>query len=131
MFVIGGAVSIWEGIDALLHPPELEAFWAGVIVLTIAIVLDGLSRTSPSASCGGRAAARACRCVSCWTRARPDRDHRVLRGHRRRRGASLALVALILHRVTGSAVPDAIATLLIGALLTYVAVSLTAATARC
>ena len=39
-------------------------------------------------------------------------------------GASLALVALILHRVTGSAVPDAIATLLIGALLTYVAVRL-------
>jgi len=45
MFVIGGAVSIWNGIRALIHPPELEAFWVGVAVLVIALVLDGLSRT--------------------------------------------------------------------------------------
>src|SRR4029450_12618461 len=45
MFVIGGAVSIWDGIRALLHPPELEAFWVGVAVLVVALVLDGLSRT--------------------------------------------------------------------------------------
>src|SRR5919205_2291986 len=44
MFLIGGALSVWEGITALLHPRELEAFWAGVIVLVIALVLDGLSR---------------------------------------------------------------------------------------
>src|SRR3954469_21866540 len=30
MFVIGGAVSIFEGIKALLDPPELAAFWVGV-----------------------------------------------------------------------------------------------------
>src|SRR5512133_1955399 len=29
MFVVGGAVSIWDGVQALIHPPELEAFWAG------------------------------------------------------------------------------------------------------
>src|SRR6185503_2684668 len=40
MFVVGGALSIWEGVNALIHPPELEAFWAGVIVLVIALVLD-------------------------------------------------------------------------------------------
>src|SRR3954471_16762154 len=45
MFVVGGAVSIWEGIHALLHPPELEAFWVGVAVLLIALVLDSASRT--------------------------------------------------------------------------------------
>src|SRR3954464_1525500 len=27
MFVIGGAVSIWEGVRALLEPPGLDAFW--------------------------------------------------------------------------------------------------------
>src|SRR6201995_953910 len=26
MFVVGGAVSIWDGIHALLHPPKLDAF---------------------------------------------------------------------------------------------------------
>src|SRR4051795_8791802 len=45
IFVVGGAVSIWNGVRALIHPPELEAFWVGVAVLVIALVLDGLSRT--------------------------------------------------------------------------------------
>ena len=44
MFVVGGAVSIWHGIQALLDPPELEAFWVGVAVLLVALVLDALSR---------------------------------------------------------------------------------------
>jgi hypothetical protein len=33
MFLVGGAVSIWDGIRALVHPPELEAFWVGVAVV--------------------------------------------------------------------------------------------------
>src|SRR4051794_41672259 len=44
MFVVGGAVSIFEGIRALIDPPELEAFWVGVAVLLIALVLDSGSR---------------------------------------------------------------------------------------
>src|SRR4051795_560075 len=44
MFIVGGAVSIWNGFEALLHPPELEAFWVGVAVLLVALVLDGISR---------------------------------------------------------------------------------------
>ena len=40
-------------------------------------------------------------------------------------GAALALIALVLHRATGSALPDAIATILIGLMLGYVAVRLT------
>jgi hypothetical protein len=42
MFVSGGAVSIWDGSRALIHPPELEAFWIGAAVLLIALLLDGL-----------------------------------------------------------------------------------------
>src|SRR3954463_15760206 len=38
MFVVGGALSIWDGIRALIHPPPLEAFWVGVTVLIVAIV---------------------------------------------------------------------------------------------
>src|ERR1044071_1475285 len=54
MFVVGGAVSIWEGLDALFHPRELEAFWVGVTVLVIAIVLDGISRTAAVRKLPGR-----------------------------------------------------------------------------
>jgi divalent metal cation (Fe/Co/Zn/Cd) transporter len=45
-------------------------------------------------------------------------------------GAILALLALILHRVTGSALPDALATLAIGCLLAYIALRLTARNRR-
>jgi divalent metal cation (Fe/Co/Zn/Cd) transporter len=40
-------------------------------------------------------------------------------------GALLALVALVLHRLTGSGVPDALASIAIGVLLCYVAGALT------
>src|SRR3954467_8774671 len=29
MFVIGGTLSVWEGVNALINPPPLEAFWVG------------------------------------------------------------------------------------------------------
>jgi cation diffusion facilitator family transporter len=69
MFVVGGAVSIWDGIRALIHPPELEAFWVGVAVLLIALVLDGLSGPSPSASSGPRPRGAGSHCASCCARA--------------------------------------------------------------
>ena len=40
-------------------------------------------------------------------------------------GAALALLALTLHRVTGSALPDALATIAIGLMLGFVALRLT------
>jgi hypothetical protein len=49
----------------------------------------------------------------------PTVDDRVPRGHGRRARGLLALAALVLHRLTGSALPDALATLAIGCLLVY------------
>ena len=40
-------------------------------------------------------------------------------------GAALALLALVLHKLTGSAVPDAVAAIIIGCLLCFVALRLT------
>src|SRR5262249_3359771 len=40
MFVVGGVASIYQGIRALINPPELDSFWVGVTVLVIALVLD-------------------------------------------------------------------------------------------
>src|SRR5919202_4380295 len=40
MFLIGGALSIWDGIRALVHPRPLEDFEVGVGVLVVALVLD-------------------------------------------------------------------------------------------
>jgi cation diffusion facilitator family transporter len=126
MFVVGGALSIWEGVRALINPPELEAFWVGVAVLLIAIVLDGASRTIAIRTLRSQARRRG---VSVKTLLRESPDPTVTTVYLEDTvdviGAVLALIALILHRVTGSALPDAIATLVIGCLLAYIALRLT------
>jgi cation diffusion facilitator family transporter len=126
MFVVGGAVSIWDGIHALFHPPQLEAFWVGVAVLVIALVLDSLSRTVAVRQLRTQAARRG---VSLRELTRESPDPTVLTVYYEDTvdvlGAALALVALVLHRVTGSALPDALASIVIGALLCYLAVRLT------
>jgi cation diffusion facilitator family transporter len=126
MFVIGGAVSIWNGIRALIHPPELEAFWVGVAVLVIALVLDGLSRTVALRQLRTQAARRE---LSVRELLRESADPTVVTVYFEDTidvlGALLALVALVLHKWTGSGLPDALASILIGLLLCYLASALT------
>ena len=126
MFVIGGALSIWEGVRALIHPPELDAFWAGVIVLTIALVLDSVSRTVAIRQLRRDAARRG---ITVKQLLRETADPTVVTVYLEDSidvlGAGLALIALVLHRITDSAIPDALVTIIIGLLLGYVALKLT------
>ena len=126
MFLVGGAVSIWDGVHALAHPPKLEAFWAGVAVLVIALALDGTSRTVARRQLGVQAASRQ---LAIGQYLRESEDPTVLTVYLEDSidvlGASLALVAIVLHRVTGSSVPDALGSIIIGSLLCYVALRLT------
>jgi cation diffusion facilitator family transporter len=126
MFLIGGALSIWEGVTALLHPRVLEDFWVGVVVLVVALVLDGLSRVVAVRTLRRQAARRA---VSVRQLLRESPDPTVVTVYLEDSidvlGAALALLALVLHRTTGSALPDALATLGIGLMLGYVALRLT------
>jgi cation diffusion facilitator family transporter len=126
MFVLGGALSVWEGVNALIDPPELEAFWAGVVVLVIALALDSVSRTVAIRQLRTQAAERG---VTVRELLRESPDPTVVTVYLEDSvdvlGAALALVALVLHRATGSAVPDALASVAIGLLLGYVAVRLT------
>jgi cation diffusion facilitator family transporter len=126
MFVVGGAVSIWEGINALFHPHELEAFWVGVAVLVIAIVLDGISRAVAVRELRGRASRAGLPLRQYLAESSdPTVTTVYLEDTVDILGASLALTALVLHKVTGIEVFDPIATLIIGGLLTYVAIRLT------
>ena len=126
IFIVGGAVSIWDGIRALLNPPELEAFWVGVVVLVVALVLDGISRVVALRQLRVQAARRE---VSVRELLRESPDPTVVTVYFEDTvdvlGAALALVALVLHHVTGSAVPDALASIVIGGLLCYLATRLT------
>jgi cation diffusion facilitator family transporter len=126
MFVVGGTLSVLEGVSALIDPPPLEAFWAGVTVLVIAIVLDSVSRTVARRQLRREAAERG-RTLREFLR--ESSDPTVLTVYLEDSidvlGAALALLALVLHRTTGSALPDALATIAIGLMLGYVAVRLT------
>ena len=126
MFVIGGALSIWEGVHALIDPPELDAFWVGVGVLVLALALDSISRAVALRQLRRQAAERG---LSMRELLRETPDPTVVTVYLEDSidvlGAALALIALVLHRVTGSAIPDAIATIIIGLLLGYVALKLT------
>ena len=103
MFLVGGAVSIWDGIRALVHPPELEAFWVGVAVLVVALILDGMSRFVALRQLR-RQAARRRQSVRDLLRESPDPT--VVTVYLEDTvdviGALLALIALVVHRVTGS-----------------------------
>jgi cation diffusion facilitator family transporter len=126
MFLVGGAVSIADGLRALVHPPELEAFWVGVAVLLIALVLDGLSRVIALRQLRVQAARRG---LSVRELLRETPDPTVVTVYLEDTidvlGALLALIALILHRVTGSGIADAVASILIGGLLCFIASRLT------
>jgi cation diffusion facilitator family transporter len=45
IFTLGGAVSIWEGVDKLLHPAEISRPWINLIVLGVSAVFEGTSFT--------------------------------------------------------------------------------------
>ena len=122
MFVVGGAFSIYQGIRALIDPPELEAFWVGVTVLVIALVLDGSSRLVAVRTL--RAQARQSNTtVRVLLRESPDPTVTTIYFEDTIDvlGAALALLALIAHRVLGWEWPDAVASLIIGGLLAFVA----------
>jgi cation diffusion facilitator family transporter len=126
MFVVGGAVSIWDGIHSLIHPRELDAFWVGVAVLVIALTLDALSRTIALRQLRRQAARRE---LTLRQLLRESPDPTVVTVYFEDTidvlGAALALVAITLHKVTGSPVPDALASIVIGGLLCYLATRLT------
>ena len=43
LFSVGGAYSIYEGVEKLQHPQPLEIAWLPIVVILISIVLEGFS----------------------------------------------------------------------------------------
>jgi cation diffusion facilitator family transporter len=126
MFVVGGTLSVLEGFRSLIDPLPLDAFWPGVAVLLIALTLDSVSRAVALRQLRRQAKQRG---ITVRELLRESPDPTVVTVYLEDSidvlGAALALIALILHRVTGSAIPDAVATIVIGLLLGYVALKLT------
>ncbi|MGI5240817.1 cation diffusion facilitator family transporter [Dactylosporangium sp. CA-139066] len=122
IFLVGGLLSVAEGVRSLLVPEPLQSPWIGIAVLVVSAAFEGYSWRTARRQLR-RDAAR---------RRRSVREHLALASDPSATtvyledtaalvGIGLALLALILHMVTGWAWWDAAASMAIGVLLAVVA----------
>lgn len=123
LFSVGGVFSIYEGIDKLQHPHELEVPWLPILVLSIAIVLESFSlRTAIRESNHVRGKQG---WISFIRHAKaPELPVVLLEDIAALTGLVFAMLGVGLTIITGNSAWDAIGTLAIGALLIAVAVVL-------
>lgn len=123
LFSLGGLFSIYEGINKLQHPHELEMWWLPLLVLAIAIALESFSlRTAIKEANQVRGKTR---WVDFIRQAKsPELPVILLEDLAALLGLCFAFGAVGLTVLTGNPVFDAIGTLLIGALLIVVAIVL-------
>ena len=123
LFSVGGIFSIYEGVDKITHPHELENAWLPLLVLSIAIVLESFSlRTAVKESnlVRGRQS-----WVQFVRRAKaPELPVVLLEDIAALIGLVFAFLAVGLTVITGNPLFDAIGTLMIGTLLIIVAIVL-------
>lgn len=123
LFSIGGVFSIYEGVDKLQHPHELENAWLPLLVLSIAIVLESFSlRTAVKESNHVRGKQSWIQFVR---RAKaPELPVVLLEDIAALLGLVFAFLGVGLTVLTGNPVFDAVGTLMIGTLLVLVAIIL-------
>jgi cation diffusion facilitator family transporter len=122
LFVAGAAVSVTHGVQELLHPEPATDFIVGYVVLAISFVLEGISflqstrQARQEAELFDRDLIEHVLATSDPTlRAVFAEDSAALVG------LIVAAAALATHELTGSSVPDAVGSILIGLLLAWVA----------
>ena len=118
VFVIGGLVAIWDGMQTLIHPEPLTDVPVGLGVIAVSAVLEGVSWRTARRELRVEADARHLD-ISTYiaTSSNPTPTTVYYEDTAALIGLALAFAALLLHWWTGSAVPDGIASLLIGVLL--------------
>ena len=122
LFVAGAAVSVTHGVQELLHPEPATDFLVGYVVLAVSFLLEGISflrsvrQARPAAELLERDLIEQVMATSDPTlRAVFAEDAAALLG------LLIAAVGLGAHELTGSSVPDAVGSILVGLLLAVVA----------
>jgi cation diffusion facilitator family transporter len=124
LFSLGGLFSIYEGVNKILHPHELESVGWAIGVLLVAIFLETFSFRTAIVE------ARKVKGVRGWWEyirgsRSPELPVVLLEDAGALIGLVLALVGVGLYAVTGNEVWDAVGTLSIGTLLLVIASFLT------
>jgi cation diffusion facilitator family transporter len=120
LFTVGGAFAIYEGVEKVLHPHEVDNLVVAVVVLLVAIGLEGFSLRTAVGEARPRLAGR-----SWWRFIRetktPELPVVLLEDTAALAGLVLALLGVGLAALTGEPVWDAVGTIAIGVLLVVVA----------
>lgn len=124
LFTLGGVYSIYEGIQKILHPHELQSIGWAIGVLVVGIGLEGFSFRTAIVE------ARKVKGNQTWwryirTSRSPELPVVLLEDAGAQIGLILALGGVSMYAVTGDEVWDGIGTLSIGILLVSIAVLLT------
>ncbi len=123
LFTLGSAFAVFEGIEKILHPHQLESPAWAIGILSVALVLESISfRTAVHE-------ARPAKGSASWFRyirrsKSPELPVVLLEDAGALVGLVIALTAVILDTVTGNAIWDGIGTLAIGLLLGVIAIVL-------
>ena len=125
LFVAGAVLSVTHGVQELVRPEPATNFVVGYVVLAVSFVLEGVSflrsvrQAKPGAELMERDVIEQVMATSDPTlRAVFAEDSAALIG------LVIAAAGLGAHQLTGSAVPDAIGSILVGVLLAVIAVVL-------
>lgn len=121
LFTLGGAFSVYEGIEKLRHPHELEYVGWAVGVLAVSVVLESVSF---AAAWRAVSKVRSGRSLLAWARSTGDVDLLVVTFEdiAALAGLLLALTAVLLAWATGNTMYDAAGSIVVGFVLLAVAV---------
>jgi cation diffusion facilitator family transporter len=122
IFLVGGVLSIGEGIRSLLLPEPLESVWIGIAVLVVAAGFEAYSWHTARKQLRRESRDRNRSMAEHLVRASdPSATTVFLEDTAALIGLAAALIALLLHAFTGWAGWDAIGSMVIGVLLIAVA----------
>jgi cation diffusion facilitator family transporter len=127
VFVVGGVLSVWEGVQHLLHPGQVQLTLFGVAVLVLGCLLDGTSWLTSVRQLRREARVRG---VRFRRHLRSTTDTAVTAVFYEDTAALIgnmtALAGLGLHQLLGTPAPDAVAGIAIGLLLAAIGLRLAA-----
>ena len=125
VFVAGGAVSVARGIQELIHPEPAERFVIGYVVLAVSFVLEGISFLQSVRQARSEAEPLQRDLIEhVMVTSDPTLRAVFAEDSAALAGLVIAAAGLAAHQLTGSAVPDAVGSILVGLLLGVVAVVL-------
>ncbi|MEN0130536.1 MAG: cation diffusion facilitator family transporter [Brevundimonas sp.] len=125
LFAVGAGVSVTHGVQELIHPEPATSFGVAYVVLAVSALLEGTSFLQANRQARREAKERESELLD-HILATSDPTVRAVffEDAAALIGIAIAAAGIALHQITGSAVPDAIGSILVGVLLGVVAVLL-------